>query len=107
MVGEGLVAPFGLERGHREEEAQLERREVPGHSQRWMVPTGKQKEGNSAWHNSDWVGLAWGFFVRNVLQTPLNTRSGSLLRFVSNNICFCTSASKQNGLGSAIPTWEW
>lgn len=71
MVGEALAAPFGLERGHREEEAQLEQREVPGHSQRWMVPAGKQKEGNSPRHSSDLVGLVWVFLWGMCFRHPL------------------------------------
>lgn len=37
--------------------------------------------------------FALGFFVGNVLQVPLNTHSGNLLRFISNTISFCRSAS--------------
>lgn len=60
-----------------------------------MVPMGKQKEGNCGQSNSDLVGLVWAFFffVGNVLQTPLNTHSGNLLNFISNNASFGASAS--------------
>lgn len=53
-------APSGLEKGHRKEEAQLELRGVAGHSWRWAVPMGKQKEGNWA-AQLRFGGLVWVF----------------------------------------------
>lgn len=58
---------------------------------------GKRKESGGGW-NSDFFFCCFGvggvgFFVVNVLKTPLNTHTGNLLRFICNHVSFCMYAS--------------
>lgn len=91
--GEGLVHHLRWRRA-------MERGRLSWSRKKWQV---SHRDERYQWENEGnwevplrfgWFGLfGLGFFVGNVLQMPPNTHSGNLLRFISNNVSFCRSAS--------------
>lgn len=70
MVGQGLVASFGLDRGHREEEAQLELR-GSARSLTEMKGTNGRAKGGKLWAAQlRFGGFGFGFCVECASDTP-------------------------------------